>query len=67
MFAILARESAAALGVPHLAVATVPHPLGGLDARLMNAKALALRLLDALTAPAARQSDGRDIAVAVGA
>ena len=39
MFAILARESAAALGMPQLAVATVPHPLGGLDPRLMNAKA----------------------------
>ena len=39
VFAILARESAAALGVPHLAVATVPHPLGGLDPRLMGAKA----------------------------
>jgi hypothetical protein len=39
VFAILARESAAALGMPQLAVATVPHPLGGLDPRLMNAKA----------------------------
>jgi hypothetical protein len=42
VFAILARESAAALGVPHLAVATVPHPLGGLDPRLMDAKAEAV-------------------------
>jgi len=39
VFAILARECAAALGMPQLAVATVPHPLGGLDPRLMNAKA----------------------------
>ena len=39
VFALLARECATALSVPHLAVATVPHPLGGLDPRLMNDKA----------------------------
>jgi hypothetical protein len=38
-FLALAREAAAALGMPHLAVATVPHPLGGIDANLAGAKA----------------------------
>ena len=39
VFALLARECATALGVPHLAVATVPHPLGGVDPRLIADKA----------------------------
>jgi hypothetical protein len=41
-FAALAREAAAALGVPQLAVATVPHPLGGIDPALATAKAEAV-------------------------
>jgi hypothetical protein len=42
VFAVLARESAAALGVPHLSVATVSHPLGGVEARFMAGKAEAV-------------------------
>jgi hypothetical protein len=42
VFALLARECATALGVPHLAVATVPHPLGGVDPRLIVSKAEAV-------------------------
>jgi hypothetical protein len=42
VFALLARECATALGVPHLAIATVPHPLGGVDPRLILDKAEAV-------------------------
>lgn len=35
----LAREAATALGMPNLAVATVPHPIGGVDPRAVAAKA----------------------------
>jgi hypothetical protein len=35
----LAREAATALGMPNLAVATVPHPIGGVDPRLVAEKA----------------------------
>ncbi len=42
VFTVLARESASALGVPHLAVATVPHPIGGLDPRHMESRAEAV-------------------------
>ena len=35
----LAREAATALGMPSLAVATVPHPIGGVDPRAVAEKA----------------------------
>ena len=38
----LAREAATALGMPNLAVATVPHPIGGVDPRTVAAKAEAI-------------------------
>ncbi|MBI4636447.1 MAG: hypothetical protein HY727_08875 [Candidatus Rokubacteria bacterium] len=38
-FRSLADEAAAALGVPHLARVTVPHPIGGLDPAVVRAKA----------------------------
>src|SRR5204862_180285 len=38
-FASLAEAAAAALGVPHLRLVAVPHPLGGIDPKLARAKA----------------------------
>jgi len=38
-FASLAEAAAAALGVPHLRLVAVPHPLGGIDPKLVRAKA----------------------------
>lgn len=50
-FLSLAAAAAAALGVPHLPVVTVPHPLGGIAAAPAAAKAapIAARVLEALT------------------
>ena len=41
-FLSLARAQAAKLGLPHLAVALVPHPVGGLDPALVRGKAEAI-------------------------
>jgi hypothetical protein len=38
-FVGLAREAATALGMPNLSIATVPHPIGGVDPRTVAAKA----------------------------
>jgi hypothetical protein len=38
-FISLARAASLKYGLPHLAVATVPHPIGGLDPKLVEAKA----------------------------
>jgi hypothetical protein len=38
-FTSLARAAAAALGLPHLPVVTVPHPIGGVDPKLVAARA----------------------------
>ena len=41
-FLSLARAQAAKLGLPHLAVALVPHPVGGIDPALVRGKAEAI-------------------------
>jgi hypothetical protein len=50
-FLSLARAQAAKLGLPHLAVALVPHPVGGIDPALVRGKAEAIvdEVLAALT------------------
>ena len=50
-FLSLARAAAVKYGLPHLAVALVPHPLGGIDPTLVRAKAETVvgQVLDALT------------------
>ena len=39
LFVVLARSVAAAKGLPSLPLVVVPHPLGGLDAAAVRAKA----------------------------
>jgi hypothetical protein len=50
-FLSLARAAALKYGLPHLAVALVPHPIGGIDPALVRGKAGAIvgEVLDALT------------------
>lgn len=52
-FADLARTAAAAVGVPHLALVTVAHPIGGVDPALVAARAegVLAEALAALTRP----------------
>jgi hypothetical protein len=51
VFTNLAREAATALGLPHLAVATVAHPIGGTEAKTVASKAETIvdRVVDLLT------------------
>jgi hypothetical protein len=42
-FVSLARAAAATCGLPHLAVATVPHPIGGIPPALVEARAEAIQ------------------------
>jgi hypothetical protein len=50
-FISLARAASSKYGLPHLAVATVPHPIGGVDPKLIEMKAEAVvdQVLAALT------------------
>ena len=50
-FLSLARAAAMKYGLPHLAVALVPHPIGGIDPKLVRAKAETIvdEVLGALT------------------
>src|SRR5690242_1766332 len=48
-FISLARAAALKYGLPHLAVATIPHPIGGIDAKLVADKAECI-VADVLTA-----------------
>ena len=50
-FAWLAEAAAASLGMPHLQLAAVAHPIGGIDPKLVRAKAETVvdRVLEALT------------------
>src|SRR5258705_4444502 len=50
-FISLARAASLKYGLPHLSVATVPHPIGGIDPKLVEAKAEAIvdEVLAALT------------------
>src|SRR5437764_11711759 len=55
-FISLARAAALKYGLPHLAVATVPHPIGGVDPKIVGGKAEAIvdEVLSALTRDPAR-------------
>ena len=55
-FISLARAAALKYGLPHLAVATVPHPIGGVDPKIVGGKAEAIvdEVLAALTRDPAR-------------
>jgi hypothetical protein len=50
-FVSLGEAAARSLGMPHLPLTTVPHPIGGIDAKLVRAKAEAIvdRVIAALT------------------
>src|SRR5436305_7404801 len=65
-FISLARAASLKYGLPHLAVATVPHPIGGIDPKLVAAKAETIvdEVLAALTRDPAPPSS---LAVAAGA
>ena len=67
-FLSLARAAAGKHGMPHLSVALVPHPIGGIDPAVVRGKAetIAGEVLDALTRdPAAPRSAGTATATAV--
>ncbi len=69
-FVSLGDAAARSLGMPHLQLATVPHPLGGIDPKLARAKAEAIvdRVIAALTRdpapPAAAPAQAAAAAVA---